>query len=80
MPKFKIVQDREQCIGCGACVAACPKFWEMGDDGKSELKGSKQKGKSFELEVASLDCNKEAAEVCPVQIIHLFDDKGKKLA
>lgn len=79
MPKFKIVHDRSDCIGCGACVAVCDKFWEMGSDGKSQLKGSKNKGGKFELEVDDLSCNKDAADSCPVNVIHLFDKAGKQL-
>ena len=58
----KVSQDHEKCIGCGACVAICPENWEMGDDGKANLKN----------EVIADDqvgCNQEAANQCPVQII-----------
>jgi len=66
----KVIQQRDKCIGCGTCVAVCPAFWQMGDDGKSQLKGSKEAGEGkFELEVADVGCNKEAAASCPVQII-----------
>jgi len=76
---FKIVHERESCIGCGACAAVCPGHWEMEDDGKSKLKGSKAKGENFELDVASLGCNEDAANACPVNIIHIFDKSGKKI-
>lgn len=66
----KIIQQRDKCIGCGTCVAVCPDFWEMAGDGKSQLKSSKDAGEGkFELEVAEVGCNKEAADSCPVQII-----------
>lgn len=76
---FRIVQDRNGCIGCGACTAVCDKFWEMASDGKSSLKGSKPKGDNFELEVNDLGCNKDAADSCPVNVIHIFDKAGKQL-
>lgn len=79
MAGFKIVHERENCIGCGACAASCPAYWEMANDGKSKLKGSKAKGANFELEVKELGCNKDAADVCPVNIIHIFDKTGKKI-
>ena len=79
MAGFKIVHDRSGCIGCGACAATCSKFWEMADDGKSKLKGSKPKSGKFELEVGDLGCNKDAADVCPVNVIHVFDKAGKQL-
>jgi ferredoxin len=66
----KVIQQRDKCIGCGTCVAVCPDFWQMGDDGKSQLKGSKDAGEGkFELEAKEAGCNKEAASSCPVQII-----------
>lgn len=66
----KIIQQRDKCIGCGTCVAVCPDFWEMGADGKSNLKGAKDVGESkFELECEDPGCCKEAASSCPVQVI-----------
>jgi ferredoxin len=67
----KVIHERDKCIGCGACAAICPKFWEMKDDGKSYLKGSKKKGNIYELEVKDAGCNKEAADTCPVECIHV---------
>lgn len=74
----KIIHDRDICIGCGACVAVCPANWEMGNDGKSTLKGGKAAGKTFVLEAKAADCNMAAAQSCPVNCIHL-EDSGKKL-
>ena len=70
---MRIILEREKCIGCGSCVALCPKYFEMGEDGKSMVKGSKknQKTGNFELEIKEVGCAKDAAETCPVQIIHI---------
>ena len=69
---MKIIQEREKCIGCGACVAVCSKYWEMSDDGKSTLLGSRvNPDKNYELEVGNSACNQEAADGCPVSIIHI---------
>jgi ferredoxin len=66
----KVIHQRDKCIGCGTCVAVCADFWEMGSDGKSNLKAAKDAGESkFELELEEVGCNKEAASSCPVQII-----------
>jgi len=65
----KIIHEVEKCIGCGACAAVCPDFWEMGDEGKSVLKGGKKVGKKFELTVKEAGCNEDAANTCPVQCI-----------
>lgn len=36
--KYKIVHDRDICIGCSACASACDKYWKMNDaDGKSDI-------------------------------------------
>lgn len=68
----KIIQEREKCIGCGSCAALCPKYWEMADDGKSRLINSTQNAEgNYELEVVEVECNQEAADACPVQIIHI---------
>ena len=69
----KIIQKHEECIGCGSCVALCPKFWEMKGDGKAYLKGGKKNSQTgdYELEVKKVECNKDAADGCPVQIIFL---------
>lgn len=68
----KITQEREKCIGCGTCVAVCSDFWQMNEDGKATLKGSKDAGNGiFELEADDPGCNKEAESACPVQIIKI---------
>lgn len=74
----KIIHDRKGCIGCGACAAVCPDFWEMDSDGKSNLKGAKADGNNFILEVPDQKCNMNAAQSCPVNVIHL-EEEGKKL-
>ena len=69
----KLTHEHEKCIGCGSCVALCPKFWEMGEDGKSFIKeGKKNAEGNYELEIDAIECNQEAADSCPVQIIHII--------
>lgn len=68
---LKIIHQRKKCIGCGACVAVCPKFFEMSKDGRALLKKAKQKGNDFELQVEKLDCLEEASNVCPAGIIKI---------
>ena len=69
---MKIVQEHEKCIGCGSCAAICPKYWEISDDGKAKIVGSKKVGANYELEVDKLGCNQEAADACPVQCIKII--------
>ena len=72
MAKYTIVQDREGCIGCGACAANCEANWAMKNDGKSSPKKTAITDKE-------LDCNMKAAQGCPVNVIHIKDEKGKRL-
>ena len=75
MAKFKIEYPRPECIGCGACAAVSPDYWEMMDDGKSSIKGGKKAGENEEKEIEEKDLatNKEAAESCPVDIISIIN-------
>lgn len=67
---MKIIQEHSKCIGCGSCVAVCPKYWEMGDDGKAKPISSIQKGDNYELEAESgANCSQNAADSCPVACI-----------
>ena len=81
MPQWKIDHDRPGCIGCGAYAAVNPDFWIMSPtDGKSDLVGSvfTKEGEEVvreQLEMEELNGNKEAAESCPVNVIHIIDLK-----
>lgn len=74
---MKIIHEREKCIGCGACAVVCSRYWQMAEDGKSKLLGANinQKTGNYELLVERIECNQEAADSCPVNIIHI---KSKK--
>lgn len=78
MTEFKIIHDRPTCIGCAACTAVAPETWEMNSDGKADIKGCKEEGENQVLEVNELGNNQQAAEVCPVNCIHIFQ-KDKKI-
>lgn len=73
---MKIIYEHQKCIGCGSCAALCPKYFELDQDNKSHLIGSKKDSntENQELEVEKVDCIQEAAEACPVQIIHLIKE------
>lgn len=73
MGKYVIEYDREGCIGAGSCVGACPSNWTMAEDGKADLANK-------EIDEEQLSCNKEAAESCPVNVIHIVNkETGEKL-
>ena len=39
---YKLQHDKANCIGCGACEAVAGDFFEMKEDGKSQVKGGKK--------------------------------------
>jgi len=71
---MKIIHEKSKCIGCGACSSLCPEHFEMGEDNKVFLKGSKliegQNDKQ-EKEIEDIGCAKEAVDSCPVQCIEI---------
>ncbi|MFH1456382.1 MAG: ferredoxin [archaeon] len=71
MAKYTITQDRDQCIGCNACASVCPENWEMKEDNKASPINTS-------IEEDDLDKNMEAAQSCPVNIIHIKNE-GKEL-
>lgn len=75
--KYTVEHDRSGCIGCGVCASLAPEFWEMNDDGKALLKGSRDNKK--QIDKKDLEKNKAAAESCPVNVIHIKGPDGKKL-
>ena len=83
MPQFKITHERPKCIACGSCATIAPKYWEMSEkDGLADLKGCTMNGENEERIVDESETmeNKEAADVCPVQIIHVekIEEEVKK--
>jgi ferredoxin len=72
MKKYKVIHQREGCIGCNSCVFHAPQSWTMDPfDGKSTLIGSKQKGDVYVGEIfeCDLEDNLNAEKGCPMQII-----------
>jgi len=83
MADYKVEHDRPTCVGTGNCAMICSDFWEMQKDGKSMLRGGKNLESGWtELEVEEKDfeCNKKAADSCPVNAIHITNIKtGEKI-
>lgn len=55
--------DRDGCIQCGLCANECPEVFRMADDGYAEVvetPGDMDGGAVF-----------DAAEECPVSVIHV---------
>jgi len=76
MAKYKIIFDRDICIGALACSAVSPELWEIADDGKVDLKGAKfnKETKKWELIISEsqLQEQTDAAHVCPVEAIKII--------
>ena len=74
MAKYKIVFDRDNCIGAYACMAIAPDTWQEGDDGKAIMV------KEF-FDEEELKKQVEAARACPVNVIKIFnEDTGEEVA
>ena len=59
--KYRVNKDK--CVGCGVCVATCPKGNEMGEDGKARVVNSEELEK----------CGGES--VCPYGAIEEVEEK-----
>ncbi|MCH8193280.1 MAG: ferredoxin [Planctomycetes bacterium] len=73
----KVVHFKKDCISCGACAAIAPDYFEMDEEGLAELKGSTVVDDHQELKIDTEEAKaetKEAAEVCPVNIIHVKEE------
>jgi ferredoxin len=82
MGKYKIVYDREGCIGAGVCAALAEKEWVMADDGKADLTEAQKEGEMDikEIDEEDLEANKQAAEGCPANVIHIINkETGEKI-
>ncbi len=62
----KVTVDADMCIGCGSCVSACPECFDLGDDGKAQVKQG---------DCSSCDLE-EVALNCPVQAITVEEDES----
>ena len=80
--KYKIEHDRENCIACGACAVLAPEFWILSkEDGKADVVNSTKTEDGYEhLDIKDEDfsINKDAADACPVNVIHIIDKETKK--
>jgi ferredoxin len=61
----EIIIDRDECIGCEACVETCPAVFEFNDEEE----------KAYVIEGADVDlpCVDEAIATCPVECISRED-------
>lgn len=72
---FKIIHQREKCIGCYYCVELATDRWKIiENDGKSFLIDSILKKNLYIATVNDFEYNenKEAADVCPTDCIKII--------
>ncbi len=62
MSQYKV--NKEKCAGCASCIVLCPKGFQMGADGKSEVIDSE----------AVEECGGE--KICPFGAIEKVSDAG----
>lgn len=70
---YKIVYDKNSCIGAGEC-ATLSSLWKIENDGKASLEGAKEVSSGvFELLIEDDQYTKElaAANSCPVSAIQV---------
>lgn len=63
--------DHDLCAGFGECVAVAPDVFALDDKSQSVI---------IDADASDLDTLKEAADVCPVSAILLFDEAGDQIA
>ncbi len=71
---IQVTIDREECIECGVCWNECPEFYEMGDDGWSQVVEEYRVQDSLahgEAPANLEECVTVGADGCPVAIIHV---------
>ncbi len=80
MVKYRIVYDRDACIGAAACEDLDPDRFKINpDDGKADLEGGKEdKPGLFIMEVDDVSDSLKAAKACPVQAIKIKDLENNK--
>ena len=69
--------ERDTCVSCGSCYETCPDFFEENpEDSFSQIKEKFRKNGSIsegEAPPDMADCVRDAADLCPVTIIHVED-------
>ena len=64
--KFRVMIDRDLCVGSGLCVATDRQRFAIGVGGKAE----------YSSETVDVDLAEEAAELCPQAAISLVSGDG----
>ncbi len=80
--KYKIIYDRDVCIGAASCIAVHPERWQLDPENKAILIEGKKTDKPniFEREIddSTFQQDMDAAKSCPVNCIHIIELKTNK--
>ncbi|UCH02292.1 MAG: ferredoxin [Candidatus Bathyarchaeota archaeon] len=75
MVQYRVIVDRNTCIGCGVAPNICSQVFELGDDnGKNRVIDQYSEKTSEDISIGVIEeslynCIKEASDACPVQAI-----------
>ena len=73
--KYRVIYDRNNCIGAFSCVVVNPKLWKVNEDNKADLNNGTLNEKTgfYELTIDEEDFKTalDSAEVCPVRVIKI---------
>jgi len=79
---YKVIYDKENCIGANSCVGVFPEYWSLDGAKKAVLKDSTLNKETGRYELIVDDQNverfKESALVCPVFVIDIVDMRTQK--
>lgn len=71
---YRIEIERDMCITCGNCVNECDKMFKIVDDQSLLIDGEINDDNFSIKEYDDVSCGIEAAEMCPVQCIIVYED------
>lgn len=71
---YTLIVERDNCTSCGSCENICPELFKLDETGISHIIGSERVENNDELETEDEQCSVDAAESCPVMIIHVYQD------
>ena len=60
---MKVVENHNNCIGCGACESICPEVFQITDEGLSSVIGKEEDFPNHEEEI------RDAVDSCPTGAI-----------
>lgn len=71
---FRIEIEIELCITCGNCVDECENLFKIVDDRSTLIDGEINEDNISIKEYDDISCGLEAAELCPVECITVYED------